>query len=265
MGVHPIAAALPSNAQSQTQPSLRQTNVLFTPPILSICSVTSREGDPLMHTHLGPSLITSKPSRPWPPTSSPSAASRPGCLAGCAAAISLPGAGWVGGGHPAGQPGPRSRAEAAPAPAAGASAGWRPTLILVLPTGRWCGPWPGSGAPPAWRLRPTGPAMSWRRWARCLGRPGVGGPGARPRPRSSSSGAATRSRIRTGPSVPSRATRLSGPTGSGRAPRSSGSGLSSAPPTAPTTASRPAGATAIRDLVSSVAGAARSGPPASPH
>ena len=55
----------------------------------------------------GPPPTASRPSRPWPPTSSPPAASRPACFAGCgAAATSRPSAGWAGGGHPAGRPGP---------------------------------------------------------------------------------------------------------------------------------------------------------------
>ena len=41
-----------------------------------------------------------------------------------------------------------------------ARAGWRPTRISAPSIGRWCGPWPGSGGPPGWRSRPTGPPMS---------------------------------------------------------------------------------------------------------
>ena len=84
-----------------------------------------------------------------------------------------------------------------------ATAGWKPTPTSARSIGRWCGPWPGSGAPPDWPSSRTAPAMSWRRWGRCRSRPGAGGPGARPRPRSSSTGAATRSPTRTGPSAPS--------------------------------------------------------------
>ena len=43
-----------------------------------------------------------------------------------------------------------------------ATAGWRPTPTSARSIGRWCGPWPGSGAPPAWPSKPTAPAMSWR-------------------------------------------------------------------------------------------------------
>jgi hypothetical protein len=39
-----------------------------------------------------------------------------------------------------------------------ATAGWRPTPTWAPPTGRSCGPWPGSGGPPVWPSRPTGPA-----------------------------------------------------------------------------------------------------------
>jgi AAA domain/TrwC relaxase len=41
-----------------------------------------------------------------------------------------------------------------------ATAGLKPTPTSARSIGRWCGPWPGSGAPPAWRLRVTGPATS---------------------------------------------------------------------------------------------------------
>jgi hypothetical protein len=129
--------------------------------------------------------------------------------------------------------------------------------------GRWCGPWPGSGAPSAWRLRLTARAMSWRRWGRCRRRLGAGGPGVRPPPRSNSIGAATTSPIRTGPSAPTRVTRPSGPIGSGPAPPSSGSRSRSEPPTAPATPSRSASPLPSRELVSSVAIEGRSGPPAS--
>jgi AAA domain/TrwC relaxase len=47
-----------------------------------------------------------------------------------------------------------------------ATAGWKPTPTSAPPIGRWCGPWPGSGAPPAWRSKPTAPAVSWRRSGR---------------------------------------------------------------------------------------------------
>ena len=128
--------------------------------------------------------------------------------------------------------------------------------------GRWCGPWPGGGERPGWPSKPTGPAMSWRRWGRCPSRPGAGGSGARPPPRSKTTGAATRSPIPTGPSDPSPTTQPSGPPGSGRARPSSASRPSNAAATA-TSASRPASATTSRDLASGVAGTARSGPPAS--
>jgi hypothetical protein len=93
-------------------------------------------------------------------------------------------------------------------------------------------------------------------------RPGAGGPGAKPPPRSSSTGAPTRSLIRTGPSGPSRLTPPSERTGNTSAQRSSESTPSSAPPTAPATPSRSASATPSCYLASSVAGEARSGPPA---
>ena len=58
-------------------------------------------------------------------------------------------------------------------------------------------------------------------------------------------------------------TQASGPIGSGSALPSSGSGPSNAPPTAAATPSQPANTPASRDRTSSVAGQARSGPPAS--
>jgi conjugative relaxase-like TrwC/TraI family protein len=122
----------------------------------------------------------------------------------------------------------------------------------------------------AWQRRATGLAIEQERPGYVLE---VLGPipestrgrraGARPPPRSSSTGVPTTSLIRTGPSVPSRATRLSGPTGSEPARPSTGSTPSNAPPTAPTTANPPANTPANRDPASSMAGAARSGPPAS--
>jgi conjugative relaxase-like TrwC/TraI family protein len=123
----------------------------------------------------------------------------------------------------------------------------------------------------AWHRRATGLAAEQDRPGYVLealrpvpSRPGAGGPGATPPPRSSSTGAPTTSVIRIGPSAPTRVTRLSGPIGSGPAPPSSGSTPSSGPSTAPTSVSRPASAPTSRDLTSSVAGEARSGPPASP-
>ena len=38
-----------------------------------------------------------------------------------------------------------------------AMAGWRPTPTSARNTGRWCGPWPGSGGPPGQRSKPTTP------------------------------------------------------------------------------------------------------------
>jgi hypothetical protein len=73
---------------------------------------------------------------------------------------------------------------------------------------------PGSGALPASRSKLTAPITSWRPWVQFPSRPGAGGPGARPRPRSSSTGAPTRSPILIGRSAPGRATWPSGPTGS---------------------------------------------------
>jgi hypothetical protein len=144
-----------------------------------------------------------------------------------------------------------------------ATAGWRPTPTSACSTGRWCGPWPSSAAPPGRRSRLTGPVMSWRPSAPFPSRSGAGGPGARPPPRSSATGTGTKSPIRTGPSALSRPTEHSGLTGGGPALPSSGSRPSSAPPTAPTSASRPASTPANRDLGSNVADPAQSGPPAS--
>jgi hypothetical protein len=142
--------------------------------------------------------------------------------------------------------------------------GWLEANAHLGPSiGRYCGPWPGSGGPPAWPSKPTGPAMSWRPWDRCRSRPEVGGPGGRPRPRSSSTGTPTTSPIRTGPWVRSRPTEPSGPLGSGPAWPSSVSRPSSGRPTSPAMPGRPASELPSRDLANSVAGPVRSGPPAS--
>ena len=60
----------------------------------------------------------------------------------------------------------------------------------------------------AWQRRATGLAVEQDRpgyvleaWARCRSRPGAGGPGARPPPRSSTTGPPTRSPIPSGPSA----------------------------------------------------------------
>ena len=80
----------------------------------------------------------------------------------------------------------------------------------------------------------------------------------------SSTGASTRSRIRTGRSAPSPTTSARGPPTSGSVRPSSAPRPSNGPAAAaPTSASRPANAPASRDLASNVAGQARSGPPAS--
>jgi hypothetical protein len=113
------------------------------------------------------------------------------------------------------------------------------------------------------QLKLTGLAMSWRPSARFRRRPGAGGPGVKPRPRSSSTGAATRSLIRSGRSVPSPTIPANEPHGSGLAAPSSGFKPSSTPPTAPTTANPPARTPANREPASSKAVEAPSGPPAS--
>jgi hypothetical protein len=82
------------------------------------------------------------------------------------------------------------------------------------------------------------------------------------RPAATRTDVPTTSRIPTGPSAPSRVTRPSGPTASEPARPSSGSTRGNGPPTAAATASRIASATPSRNLASSVAGQARSGPPA---
>ena len=103
---------------------------------------------------------------------------------------------------PTGQPGPRPRAGAAPAPAAPRrlARGQRASRPAVSAGGAD----PGLAAArhrPGRRSRPPR-AMSWRRWVRCRRRPGAGGPGARPPPKSSRTGAPTRSPTRTGPDRP---------------------------------------------------------------
>jgi conjugative relaxase-like TrwC/TraI family protein len=122
----------------------------------------------------------------------------------------------------------------------------------------------------AWQRRATGLAVEQERPGHVLEALGPmpastrgRRPGARPPPRSSTTGAATASPTRSGPSAPSPMTWPSGPTGSGPARPSTGSRPSSGPPTAPATSSQPASAPPSRDL-SSVARQAPSGPPASP-
>jgi hypothetical protein len=121
----------------------------------------------------------------------------------------------------------------------------------------------------AWQRRATGLAVEADRPGYVLEALGpvpestrAGGPGGRPPPRSSTTGAPTTSPTRTGPWAPNRPTRPSGPTASGLARPSSGFTPSSAPPTAATSASRPASPPVNRDLASNVAGVAPSGPPA---
>jgi AAA domain/Nuclease-related domain len=123
----------------------------------------------------------------------------------------------------------------------------------------------------AWRRRATGLAIEAERpgyvleaLGPCPSRPGAGGPGATPPPKSSSTDTPTASPIRCWPSARSRPTEPSGPLGSGPRRPSSASRPSSGHPTAPAMPGRPASERPSRELASSVAGAARSGPPASP-
>jgi hypothetical protein len=83
--------------------------------------------------------------------------------------------------------------------------------------------------------------MSWRLWGQFPGQPGAGGPGARPRPKSSSTGTPTASPIRCGPWARSRLTEPNGPLGSGPARPSSASRPSSGRPPSPAMPGRPAG------------------------
>jgi hypothetical protein len=129
--------------------------------------------------------------------------------------------------------GPTTRSASCVSTGSAARAGWRSTPTSAPSIARWCGPWPGSAGPPAWPLKPTGPAMSWRPSGQFPSRPGVGGPGARPPPRSSNTGTPTASPIRTGPAARSRTTEPNEPLGSGPARPSSASRPSSAPSAAP--------------------------------
>jgi hypothetical protein len=210
-----------------------------------------------------PPPTASKPSRPWPPTS-PLTVSPRGCFAGYgAAATSRPGCG-VGWRWPPNRPtGPTTASGGFASINSAATAGWKPTPTSTHSTGRSCGPWPGSAGPPAWPSKPTAPATCWRRWVRFPSRLGAGGPGATPPRRSSTTGAPTTPPTRSGPSDPCPMTRPNGPIGSGPARPLSASRPSSAPPTAPATASRLASEPPTRDLASSAAGRAPSGPPAS--
>ena len=141
----------------------------------------------------GPPTTASTPSKPWPPTSSPPFVSRPACFASCVAtaATSRPGCrvGWRW--PPSRSTGLRTGSGSCVSTSSAARAGWRPTPSSAPSIGRCCGPWPGSGAPPASRSKLTAPAMSWRPWGQFPSRPGAGGPGATPPPRSSSTGAPT--------------------------------------------------------------------------
>ena len=157
--------------------------------------------------------------------------------------------------------GPRTGSGSCISTSNAARAGWRPTRSSAPSIDRSCGPWPVSDGPPVWPSKPTGPAMSWRCSARCRGRPGAGGPGARPPPSSRTTGTPTRSPTRTGPWALRPATRRSGPTDSGP----HGLDRVQANQRAPTTAATPhrsANAPSSRDLATSVAGTARSEPPA---
>jgi hypothetical protein len=106
----------------------------------------------------GPPPTARRLSRSWPPTSRPPVARRPACLAGCVAATSSPpgcrvGWQWL----PSRPTGPTTASGSCASTNSAATAGWRRTRISARSTGRWCGPWPGSGGPPAWRSRPTDP------------------------------------------------------------------------------------------------------------
>ena len=95
--------------------------------------------------------------------SSPPFVSRPACFAGCGAATtSRPDAGAL---AVATQQANRAQTESGScaSTSSAAPAGWKPTSTSARNIGRWCGPWPGSGAPPASPSKRIGPAMSWRR------------------------------------------------------------------------------------------------------
>ena len=142
----------------------------------------------------GPAPTASRPKKPWPPTSSPPVASRPGCLAGCAAAATSRRGCRVGWRWPRNRPTGLMTGSASCASTSNvARAGWRPMPTSASSIGRWCEPWPGSDAPPDSRSKLTVPAMSWRPWGRCRSRLGAGGPGVKPRPTSSTTGTPTRS------------------------------------------------------------------------
>jgi hypothetical protein len=212
----------------------------------------------------GPPPTASKPRKPWPPTSRPAADHRAACFASCGAATTSRPSCRVGWRWPPNRPtGPMTGSGSCASTSSAATAGWKPTPPSAPSIDKSCRPWPGSDAPPDSPSSKSAPAMSWRCWGRCPGRPGAGGPGARPPPRSRTTGAATRSRTRTGPSALRPTTQASGLTGSGPARPSTGFTPSSAPPTAPSSASRPANTPANRDLGSSAVGQVPSGPPAS--
>jgi conjugative relaxase-like TrwC/TraI family protein len=152
----------------------------------------------------GPPPTGSRPRPPWPPTSSQPAANRPACFAGCAAAATSPPSCRVDWRWPPSRPtGLMTGSGSCASASSVATAGWRPIPTSARSIARSCGSWPGNAAPPAWRSKLTGPAMFWRRSGRCRSRPVEGGPGATRRPRSSTTGAPTRSPTPSGPLAPS--------------------------------------------------------------
>jgi conjugative relaxase-like TrwC/TraI family protein len=93
----------------------------------------------------------SRPRKPWPLITSLVAGSAPACLVGCAAvATSPPPRCRVGWRWPPNRSTGLMTANASCASTSNAAtAGWRPTPTSAPSIGRWYGPWPGSGAPPA--------------------------------------------------------------------------------------------------------------------
>jgi hypothetical protein len=98
----------------------------------------------------GPPRIASRPSRRWPPISSPPVTSPPACLAGCTAAMTTRPAFRVDWRWPPNRStGPTIGSGSCASTSNAAPAGWKPMPTWAPSIGRSCGPWPGSGAPRA--------------------------------------------------------------------------------------------------------------------
>jgi hypothetical protein len=96
-----------------------------------------------------PPSTASRPRMSWPLTTSPVAGRAPACLAGCAAVATSPaprcrvGRRWP----PNSSTGPMTANASCASTSNAARAGWKPIPTSACSISRWCGPWPGNGAP----------------------------------------------------------------------------------------------------------------------